>query len=43
MSREKPEKKSEAEPEPEIWHSRELTAKVIDLEKRIVALEKKVK
>jgi len=41
MSREKPEKKSEAEPE--IWHSRELTAKVIELEKRVSALEKKVK
>jgi hypothetical protein len=39
MSKEKP----EAEPEPEIWHSRELTAKAIELEKRIVALEKKVK
>jgi len=41
MTKEKPEEKSEAEPE--IWHSRDLTAKVIDLEKRVSALEKKVK
>jgi len=37
MSKEKP------EAEPEIWHNKDLTAKVIELEKRIVALEKKVK